>query len=219
MVPIPVAGPIFGPAGGVAGGSVLGACRTDHELARRAARSAARQLVAEHFGCPPSRQRWQRGARGRPLLGHPAGVHVSMSHGTVAAEGGGVAAAAASVSGPVGIDVEPMRPVQDVDELAETVFAAVERHALAQLEGVERHRMFLRLWTRKEAVLKALGTGLSGGLASVVTDAGGALLQLPDGCGGPDGWSVVDLPSDGAVIGAVAIKAPGRVVVRTAARR
>ena len=64
-------------------------------------------------------------------------------------------------SGRVGVDVEECVPRRDFDLLSEAVFGPRERADLAAVAGGERIRLFFRLWTLKEAVAKALGTGLS----------------------------------------------------------
>lgn len=59
---------------------------------------------------------------------------------------------------PVGIDVESIRKADE--SLIERVMNKQEREQLDGVEGIEKDRLFTRLWTQKEAVVKALGTGL-----------------------------------------------------------
>ena len=59
---------------------------------------------------------------------------------------------------PVGIDVESIRKADD--SLIERVMNEQERDQLRGVEGVLRDRLFTRLWTQKEAIVKALGIGL-----------------------------------------------------------
>lgn len=91
---------------------------------------------------------------GRPrVLDHD--LDVSVSH------AGAIVAVAASTVGRVGIDVEP---ITEVDRAVVEVACAEEERP-----WVHDGRSFHRLWTRKEAVLKALGTGLAIDPSSVVT--------------------------------------------------
>ncbi|GAB7108485.1 4'-phosphopantetheinyl transferase superfamily protein [Streptomyces phaeofaciens JCM 4814] len=60
----------------------------------------------------------------------------------------------------VGLDVEEGDGAVDVDTAARTALAAPELAALNTLPPTGRKAAFLRTWTRKEAVLKALGVGL-----------------------------------------------------------
>jgi len=71
-----------------------------------------------------------------------------------------------SPHGPVGADMEPLnRQPKNPDRLAQKVFTDKERQRLAAGE-----RDFLSLWTRKESVLKAMGTGFAGGAGTLETD-------------------------------------------------
>ncbi|HVI53649.1 MAG TPA: 4'-phosphopantetheinyl transferase superfamily protein [Luteibacter sp.] len=67
----------------------------------------------------------------------------------------------------LGVDVERVRPRPRALELARRFFAADEAAMLASLPGDAQLNAFLRLWTAKEAVLKANGGGLSYGLHRV----------------------------------------------------
>jgi 4'-phosphopantetheinyl transferase len=62
--------------------------------------------------------------------------------------------------GEVGIDLEAPRPRPDLLPVARRFFAQAEADAVEAAEGELRSRAFLRLWTRKEAVLKATGRGI-----------------------------------------------------------
>ncbi|MFI5526969.1 4'-phosphopantetheinyl transferase family protein [Kitasatospora sp. NPDC051853] len=134
---------------------------------------------------------------GRPYLAEHPEVRVSLSHGK------GVVAAAAGF-GPVGVDVEqPSRGM--VAEVAERVLAPAE---LARVkEHAEPERAFLRLWVRKEALIKV-------GRATLDTLAGVDLSALPlDGSplrGSWDGLHLLDWEDGarGAVVGAVADREP-----------
>ncbi|HLJ80654.1 MAG TPA: 4'-phosphopantetheinyl transferase superfamily protein, partial [Ktedonobacterales bacterium] len=61
----------------------------------------------------------------------------------------------------LGVDIEYMRPLDDMDAIARTVFSPHERATLAALDGPRRHEAFYACWARKEAYIKAIGRGLS----------------------------------------------------------
>jgi 4'-phosphopantetheinyl transferase len=88
--------------------------------------------------------------------GFAGGLQVSLSHSR------GLAAAAVTAIGPVGVDLEPVRPVEAL-VLARRWFPAREAAWLARVPSGQRDAAFLALWTQKEAIAKALGTGLRGG--------------------------------------------------------
>ena len=62
---------------------------------------------------------------------------------------------------PLGIDLEHIRPMPDVDELAERFFSASERVLIHSLSGDQKWETFFSIWTCKEAFLKATGSGLT----------------------------------------------------------
>ena len=73
----------------------------------------------------------------------------------------GVVAVAVAWRHPVGIDVERIGASSDHQDLASRHFAAAEVELLRRTPAPERPRVFTRLWTLKEAYLKATGLGLS----------------------------------------------------------
>jgi 4'-phosphopantetheinyl transferase len=98
-------------------------------------------------------------------------LYVNLSHTR------GAAAVAITRAGEVGVDVEAVRPLIDREGIAALVFTANERRALA--EATDPADLFVRLWTRKEAVVKAFGIGLGAPLQNIdVLDPDA--LSLPD---------------------------------------
>lgn len=66
----------------------------------------------------------------------------------------------------VGVDVEYMRSAE-ILSLAKNYFSLLEYQELAKLASDKQRELFFQLWTRKEAVLKTSGKGLSHSLAEV----------------------------------------------------
>lgn len=104
----------------------------------------------------------------------------------------------------VGIDIEEIRPLPDVLDLA-AMLHPTEREAIAAQAGCGRMRAFFRCWTRKEAVLKALGRGMSQPLDSFAVAVGAE----NDGWYRPLSWTSRDLPVASGYAGSVAAAAPG----------
>lgn len=77
----------------------------------------------------------------------------------------GLLLVAASRTGPVGADIETVERCIPVWEDASRTFAPAEQVMLAALKPADRPLAFARLWTAKEAALKARGTGIVHGLA------------------------------------------------------
>jgi 4'-phosphopantetheinyl transferase len=66
---------------------------------------------------------------------------------------------------PVGMDVEWLRPVPHLEEIASRFFSPRETERLMALSTECRMERFFACWTRKEAFLKATGEGIGEGLA------------------------------------------------------
>ena len=134
-----------------------GASDRAYFLARRA---ALRSLVGLCASCPGEDVRIGYDGPGAPRVLVPDGVDVSVS-------GRGALAALAVSSQPVGVDMEVLH--KDV-EIIRSVLHPQERGQLADMYDAEKQRQFLRIWTAKEAFLKALGLGLTIDPAEVLVD-------------------------------------------------
>ena len=139
-------------------------------------------------------------------------LHFNVSH------SGGALALAVSRSQPLGIDLEHRRRPRRVIELAQRFFASHEAQMLQRLPEAEQQIAFLRLWTRKEALVKAEGSGISGGLHRAVFDVD----ERGEIAGPPDrSWQVVPFEPAAGFLGAVAWQGEPRPIsylVRTIVR-
>jgi 4'-phosphopantetheinyl transferase len=137
------------------------------ELRRRfiVRRAGLRELLAKYLGDSPRAICLDRGAFGKPALAAPwsdSRLQFSTSHSADL----GLVAVAIDIT--LGIDIERIRPLRDFEGLVRRFFAAPETDALRRLPESERLGAFFHAWSRKEALLKALGTGLSLGLDRVI---------------------------------------------------
>jgi 4'-phosphopantetheinyl transferase len=173
------------------------------------AHAALRLFLARCLGIHPAAVRYETGIHGKPRLG--AGLpplEFNLSH------SGGLAVLAVARDRSVGVDVEQLRDVPDALNIAATHFSAAEREVLRSLPPGEQQGAFFRCWTRKEAVIKAVGEGLGRALDSFDVDLApgstSALTQLDGRSGNAAGWSLRDLtaPTGYEAAGAVAV-APG----------
>lgn len=119
---------------------------------------ALRALLSRRTGVAPADLVFESGAFGKPCLSiaPPCAFNLSDSAGMalVLLGGGGDKCE-------IGVDVELLRSVPDAIPLAQRNFTSDECHSLACIPAHELDLAFLRCWTRKEACLKALGSGLS----------------------------------------------------------
>lgn len=111
-----------------------------------------RRKLGECLNRPPRSLRLEAGAQGKPRL--PAKeIEFNLSH------SGSVVALAISED-EVGIDIERQRTFEDAEQLLENHFTGDEIRWFRQHPDAERAVAFLTLWTRKEALYKAMGKGL-----------------------------------------------------------
>jgi 4'-phosphopantetheinyl transferase len=150
----------------------LAAVLDDHERARAArfrfechrrpyvaAHALLRHMLAQCAGRPPEAWRFAATPHGKPEIIDPpdgAPLRFSLTHSDH------MVAVAVTRAAEIGIDLEPLdRRLEDGPELAERFFATEEVRALRALPAEERAERFIRLWTLKEAFLKATGMGLA----------------------------------------------------------
>ncbi|MGJ4931583.1 4'-phosphopantetheinyl transferase family protein [Bradyrhizobium sp. HKCCYLS2038] len=117
------------------------------------AHAIKRLMICSVTGVPPSSLRFGKTAAGKPWL-MPAGrPYFSISHCDA------MVACALSSTLEIGIDVEPLDRTAPL-ELADFYCSPGERRWLADLTPADRSHGFMKMWTLKEAVLKAAGCGL-----------------------------------------------------------
>ena len=123
----------------------------------RASHAALRLILGQSLGIAPLVIRLEAGAAGKPELAGSArgALDFNLSH------SGGRALIGLARGAAIGVDVEEIRPLSDALRIARSHFAPDEAAALAASLPDDIETAFFGLWTRKEAVVKAIGTGLS----------------------------------------------------------
>ena len=144
-----------------------------------AARGLLRTILGTSLGAAPQSVEFLYGAKGKPSLGGAlarSGLQFNLAH------SGGLAVFAVARDRPVGVDVEQLRPMPDLSELIDRYFSASECAEMKSLAEDEGLRGFFKIWTRKEALLKATGEGITGlpGAVDVLGPSGTEKM-----CGGP----------------------------------
>jgi 4'-phosphopantetheinyl transferase len=127
--------------------------------------------------CLPHEIEIVTGDHGKPKLGS-FDLRFSVSRSA------GYALYATSWKGDIGVDVEMIRPMPDMEGIATRFFSRTEQLTLASLPPAERLTGFFQCWTRKEAFVKGVGTGLGFPSSTVDIWADGAQPGLVSG------WSV-----------------------------
>lgn len=118
-----------------------------------AGRHALRALLAQTVAKSPHELTFRTSRWGKPALAGGLRLQFSMSR------SGALALIGLSPRLPIGVDLEVLRPLPDERAVIRTQLTASERRCLL-IAGESRTRRLLTAWTRKEAALKALGTGL-----------------------------------------------------------
>lgn len=136
-------------------------CRTPQLQHRFAAcRAQLRGILSRYGGQPPAQLKFCYGPHGKPALAL-SDLEFNVSH-----------CQGAALYGvgwrPLGVDLERLRSMAQPLDLARRFFAPSELATLAALPPDQQSWGFLRYWVGKEALLKAMGTGIANGLDRVV---------------------------------------------------
>ena len=174
------------------------------EAARRfvVGRAVLRSLLGRATGVDPADVVFAYGEHGKPRLAS-GGPPFNASD-----TGDFVVVALASAE--LGVDVEVVRPLARRKQLVRRICTQRELEVIESIPEAERDAAILRLWTCKEAALKAIGIGLSGGVKNVEID-----LQ-PDGSpwlrrlrGEVDGWTLLPAMLSPEVVCTIVIRGDG----------
>ncbi len=126
-------------------------------------RSVLRNVLGHVLSVNPKHLLFDYTNVGMPVLptrsGHPE-ICFNVSHSY------DIALIAISIEQAVGIDIEKIRDDIDYEAMSKRFFSDNEYHNIMKYEGKERTHAFFATWTRKEAIVKAMGTGIASGLKS-----------------------------------------------------
>jgi 4'-phosphopantetheinyl transferase len=139
----------------------LRANRLRFEIGRRqfvAVRCALRGILALYSGRHPKEVRFRYGRGGKPELATPldsSGLRFNVSH------SGMLALCAVAHDRRIGVDIEHVCLPPSADAIVDRIFAPRERKEYYSAPEHERASLFFRVWTLKEAFVKAVGEGLN----------------------------------------------------------
>jgi 4'-phosphopantetheinyl transferase len=179
---------------------------------------ALRIILGSYLKQEPQSIRFRKNEAGKPeIIGAQSDLPVTfnMSH------SGAAVLVGVARNRRIGVDVEVLSSRIDIVEIAEHNFTREEIAALRMKPEDERYGSFYSLWTCKEAYLKALGCGLSGGLQSFTMSENDNdwSLSCGTGDGSPqfDQWTIRSLKLMDGYAAAIAIDGIGLdiVIVRT----
>jgi 4'-phosphopantetheinyl transferase len=155
-------------------------------------RGTLRCLLSEATGVAADKIAFAEGLYGKPCVVGTHGPHFNVSH------SGCWALIGFSDSRDIGVDIELMRAAGGELDLARSFFSAAEYHSLEGLANGMLFSSFYRIWTCKEAVLKAHGAGISEHLKdfSVELTPDGYVIHPEPDCFSPSLASVAVRPVD-----------------------
>jgi 4'-phosphopantetheinyl transferase len=184
------------------------AARFHIEIDRRdfiAAHALLRFMLSSFVNCSPHELRFTHDAAGKPKIDPRGGrgeLSFNLSHTN------GLVAAAVAAHGMVGIDVERIDSAKADLTVADRYFAPAEVSMLRALRREEQIAYFFRLWTLKEAYIKAVGAGLDmklDGLAFVFGAQQDSIEFDPGATGHARDWQFATLPTTGQHVLSVAV--------------
>lgn len=124
-------------------------------------RGTLRKIISRYLNIDPKKLQFTYSDRGKPNLSTPTSISFNLSHSQ------DLALYAISQINLIGIDLEYIRPMPDAKNLAKRFFSPQEYNFISQLPAQQQQETFFKIWTCKEAYLKATGEGLAGGLEKV----------------------------------------------------
>ena len=127
------------------------------------AHASLRRILFHHTGIAPQQLQFRNGPQGKPYVDvgeRPRPIQFNLAH------SGSVAALAVQLQTEVGVDVERIERIRDAAAIARRYFHPDETAWLDERRNEVRNQCFLKLWTMKEACIKASGIGLSKSLDS-----------------------------------------------------
>jgi 4'-phosphopantetheinyl transferase len=176
-----------------------------------------RRILAHYLDTAPEKVRFCEGVYGKPALAPPFEremLQFNISHSYDAL------LIAVTRNRRVGIDVEKVRDIREVEEILSRYFLPEENQAYHTLGEAEKMGFFFRLWVRKEAVIKAQGWTLSRGLAEICIPTrlgetedgkknGGTILTVRE----PDDelrkWTLSDIDAFSDYMSAICVEGDG----------
>jgi 4'-phosphopantetheinyl transferase len=161
----------------------------DHFIA---ARGLLRIILGHYLNLKPQQIKFCYGPQNKPGLEIPQSqLRFNLSH------SGNAVLYAITHHQEIGVDIELLRPLDDMMQIAKRFFSPAEYAALRALPIEKQEIGFFNCWTRKEAYIKALGSGLTQPLdqfdVSLIPGQPAKLLQVQNDPQALERWSLTEL--------------------------
>jgi 4'-phosphopantetheinyl transferase len=172
-----------------------------------AAHGILKSIIALYLGMEASWVRFQYGRNGKPVLVNEfanTGICFNISHSE------GIALFALSRGRQIGVDIETVREIPEISQIASHFFSTRENEALNRIPKGKRLQAFFRCWTVKEAFIKAIGEGLRFPLdsfsVSIDPDEPAELFEVGGDTNEASRWAVETLLPEYGASGAVVVR-------------
>lgn len=164
-----------------------------------ASRLFLRRLLGYYSGLPPESIQIEHSPRGKPYWRDPPQpIQFNLSHSQERI------LVALVLKRRIGVDLEWIRPVPHWQRIAQRYFCADEQALLAHCPDCERDPLFFQIWTQKEALLKATGSGLAG-FKTLARELDAGFTTQGEG----HAWAIYPLEVGGGYAAAVAVENVG----------
>ena len=171
------------------------------------ARGILRDLLGNYLEISPNTVKFEYGDRGKPYISLNAcqDLQFNISHSEEYALLGFTGDRS------IGVDIEYLREMPDAVKIAQRFFSPKEYDLIRNLDAKQQCQAFFKLWTAKEAYLKAIGTGLAGCLTSIDIDFDSYGDRISLSCNNNltsvDNWSIYPCIPASSYVGTIAIDA------------
>ncbi len=159
-----------------------------------AARGILREILGCYLGVAPNAVRFCYEKNGKPRLAgvsRKGAIYFNLSHSE------GIALYGFTRNHEIGVDIEYMRDVSEMNQMVERFFSVREQRVFHALPENQKKEAFYNCWTRKEAFIKAVGDGLSRSLDSFDVTLGrgepARLLRIDEDSNPAFRWSIQEL--------------------------
>jgi 4'-phosphopantetheinyl transferase len=167
---------------------------------------ALRDILGRALSRPPAQLEFAASTDGKPYLADAPGLEFNLS------DSGGLALVAVTQDRAVGVDVEQLRDDASLLDVADRFFSPHEVRCLRGVDPAGQLAAFFRIWTRKEAYIKALGEGLGHDLASfdvsLEPGAGACLIATRPDAEQARRWSLSELAVGDDYAAALVVRGP-----------
>jgi 4'-phosphopantetheinyl transferase len=119
-------------------------------------RCALRKILSYYHDLHPKQLIFRYSSHGKPYVpNNPLSIQFNFSHSS------GIAVLGITKYHPIGIDIELIKPLEDIKLISNQFLSELEHVSFLILPESERLESFYDIWTKKEAFIKAIGKGLS----------------------------------------------------------